>query len=123
MVELTLPLPCAALPVMARSVVTPVFAGGGGGSAVVALALLVANGVPATSVPLTVAELVMVWFCICTITFTRATAPGSSVPAEQVMVNTPGPPLVHAIGPLAVTMFTSGWVVTVPDTLFATGPA
>ncbi len=40
LVELTFPLPCAALPVIARSVVTPVFEGGGGGSTVVTLALL-----------------------------------------------------------------------------------
>jgi len=109
--------------VIARSVVIPVVAGGGGGSAVVTLALLVTNGVPAWSVPLTVAELVMVWFCICTVTFTRATAPGARVPAEQVMVNTPGPPLVQATGPFAVTMFICGVTVTVPPTLFATGPA
>src|SRR5438270_14060357 len=101
---------------MARSVVTPVFVGGGGGSAVVTLALLVTNGVPAWSVPLTVAELVMVWFCICTITFTRATPPGASVPTEQVTVNTPAPPLVHDTGPLADTIFTSGCSVAVPDT-------
>src|SRR6478672_9566460 len=108
---------------MARSVVTPVFVGGGGGSAVVTLALLLTNAVPAVSVPLTVAELVMVWFCICTITLTRATAPGASVPTEQTRVNTPAPPLVHDIGPLAVTIFTSGCIVTVPDALFATTPA
>jgi len=100
-----------------------VFVGGGGGSAVVTLALLVTNGVPAVSVPLTEAELVMVWFCICMITLTRASAPGASVPALQVIVNTPGPPLVHDTGPLAVTIFTSGCIVAVPDTLFATAPA
>src|SRR4029077_5315093 len=94
-----------------------------GGSAVVTLALWLTNGVLAVSVPLTVAELVMVWFCICTSTFTRATPPGASVPTEQVTVNTPAPPLVHDIGPLAVTIFTSGCIVAVPDTLFATAPA
>lgn len=120
---LTFALPRAALPVIARSVVTPVFEGGGGGSAVVTLALLLTNAVPAVSVPLTEAELVMVWFCICTITLTRATAPGASVPALQVTVNTPAPPLVHDIGPLAATIFTSGCIVAVPDTLFATTPA
>ena len=60
MVELTFPLPCAALPVSAKSVVTPVFEGGGGGSVVVTLALLLTRAVPAVSVPLRVAELVMV---------------------------------------------------------------
>ena len=60
MAELTFPLPCAALPVSAKSVVTPVFEGGGGGSVVVTLALLLTKAVPAVSVPLTVAELVMV---------------------------------------------------------------
>jgi hypothetical protein len=57
---LTFALPRCALPVIARSVVTPVFEGGGGGSAVVTLALLLTKAVPAWSVPLTVAELVMV---------------------------------------------------------------
>jgi hypothetical protein len=61
---LTFALPRCALPVIARSVVTPVFEGGGGGSLVVTLALLLTKAVPALSVPLTVAELVMVWFCI-----------------------------------------------------------
>ena len=65
----------------------------------------------------------MVWFCICTMTLTRATAPGSNVPAEQVMVKTPGPPPVQATGPFAATIFICGTTVTVPDTLFATGPA
>lgn len=108
---------------IARSVVTPVFEGGGGGSLVVTLALLLTKAVPALSVPLTVAELVMVWFCIWTITLIRARAPGASVPTLQDTVVTPAPPLVHVIGPLALRMLASGCRVAVPDTLFATAPA
>jgi hypothetical protein len=104
----TFALPRCALPVIARSVVTPVFEGGGGGSLVVTLALLLTKAVPAWSVPLKVAELVMLWFCICTITLIRARAPGASVPTLQATVNTPAPPLVHDTGPLAATIFTGG---------------
>lgn len=90
---------------------------------VVTLALLLTNAVPAWSVPLTVAELVMVWFCICTRTLIRATPPGASVPTEQATVNIPAPPLVHAPGPDPFTMFTCGCSVAVPDTLEPTAPA
>jgi hypothetical protein len=38
-------------------------------------------------------------------------------------VNTPAPPLVHDTGPFAEIIFTSGCIVAVPDTLFATAPA
>jgi len=71
-------LPFAAFPVNCRSVEGPVPEGGGAGAAVVWLAELLTIGVRAASVPLTVAELVIVWFCICAITLIDGSAWGGS---------------------------------------------
>lgn len=125
MEEPTFPLPCAALPVRERSVVTPVFVGGGGGGFVVRLALLVANALPAKSVPLTVAALVIAWFCvICTVKLMRTNAPGSICPRSQEKVTIPGPPEVHVPTPLeTMVMFAIGRSVAVPPLLVAAAPA
>jgi len=123
--ELTLPLPWSALPVTARSVVIPVLFGGGGGGSVLAVALLVASGVPAVSVPLAVAVLVMDWSCaIRTMNGMRPTTPGSIVPILQEKLTTLVPPAVQvATPPFTETMFDAGRIVTVPDPLVAAAPA
>ena len=125
MVEFTFPLPWAAFPVIARSVVIPVLFGGGGGGSVLAVALLVASDVPAVSVPLAVAVLVMAWSCaIRTMKGIRTTAPGSIVPILQEKLTTPVPPAVQvATPPVTETMFDAGRIVTVPEPLVATAPA
>lgn len=67
----------------------------GCGGAVVLLILALTRTVPAASVPLAVAELMIPWFCICTITFTVTEAPGSRLPSVQLTLITPVPPAVQ----------------------------
>ncbi len=113
------------MPVTARSVVTPVLFGGGGGGSVLTLALWLTRGVPASSVPLTVAELVMAWSClIWTMKGMRTTAPGFIAPILQEKVTTPDPPAVQvATPPDTDTILAIGRIVAVPDPLVAAGPA
>src|SRR5205807_7014047 len=67
----------------------------GAGGLVVLLMLAFTRTVPAASLPLAVAELMMAWLCICTITLMRVEAPGSRLPSEQVTLITPAPPAVQ----------------------------
>src|ERR1041384_1284045 len=123
--EFTLPLPWSALPVTARSVVIPVLFGGGGGGSVLTLALLLTSAVPAVSVPLTVAVLVIACsWVIWTMKEMRTTAPGVIAPILQEKLATPGPPAVQvATPPDTDTIFEAGRIAAVPDPLVSTAPA
>lgn len=91
-----------AFPVMATAADT--FCVTGWGGLVVLLTLAFTRTVPARSLPLAVAELVIAWFCICTITLIVVDAPGSRLPSEQLTLTTPTPAAVQLPWPGCASM-------------------